>query len=140
MRPLRSVDLVTDLVMTREPDEVAALVPFEIRGIDPVRYRADPLADHVADKVCAFLEVYPRALGPAQPSTRYCDLADLALTVHTPSIPADDLRGALASEVRRRTVRLGHLGPERPDVVGVTDHRLTAPVAREQTAVPDRLE
>jgi len=59
--------------MTGEPDEVAFLVPFEIPGIDPVRYRAYPLADHVADKACAFLEVHPRALGAAQPSTRYRD-------------------------------------------------------------------
>lgn len=73
------VDLVTGLAMTGEPDEVAPLVPFEIPGIDPVRYRAYPLADHVADKVCAFLEVHPRAAGTAQASTRYRDLADLAL-------------------------------------------------------------
>jgi hypothetical protein len=47
------VDLVTDLVMTGEPDEVAALIPFEIPGIDPVRYRAYPVADHVADNALA---------------------------------------------------------------------------------------
>lgn len=100
------VDLVTDLLMTGKPDEVAALVPFEIPGIEPVRYRAYPLADHVADKVCAFLEVHPRALGLAQPSTRYRDLADLALIAHTQTIAADDLRRALASEVRRRRLQL----------------------------------
>lgn len=100
------VDLVTDLVMTGEPDEVAALVPFEIPGIDPVRYRAYPVADHVADKVCAFLEVQPRAFGPAQPSTRYRDLADLALIAHTQTIAADGLQRALASEVRRRGLEL----------------------------------
>jgi hypothetical protein len=73
------VDLVTGLAMTGEPDKVAALIPFEIPGIDPVPYWAYPLADHVADKVCAFLEVHPRAVGTAQPSTRYRDLADLTL-------------------------------------------------------------
>lgn len=138
----------------------------------------------------AFLAVHPRALGAAQPSTRYRDLADLALIAHTQTIAADELRRALASEVRRRGLELppglpspeaagwragyarvardvpglpereleaalatvrrlsipystgprGHLGSARADVVGVRDHRLTAPVAREQTAVPDRLE
>lgn len=100
------VDLVTDLPMTGEPDEVGALVPFDIPGLDPVRYRAYPLADHVADKVCAFLEIHPRALGPAQPSTRYRDLADLALIAHTQTIAADGLRRALESEVRRRELQL----------------------------------
>jgi hypothetical protein len=100
------VDLVTGLAMTGEPDKVASLIPFEIPGIDPVPYWAYPLADHVADKVCAFLEVHPRAVGTAQPSTRYRDLADVALIAHSQPIDADELRRALASEVRRRGLEL----------------------------------
>lgn len=111
------VDLVTDLAMTGEPDEVAPLVPFEIPGIDPVRYRAYPLADHVADKVCAFVEVHPRAAGTAQASTRYRDLADLALIAHTQSIAVDELRRALASEVRRRGLELPE-GLPSPEAAG----------------------
>ena len=52
------------------------------------------------------LEVHSRALGTAQPSTRYRDLADLALIAHTQPIVIDDLRRALASEVRRRGLEL----------------------------------
>jgi len=60
----------------------------------------------VADKVCAFLEVHPLAVGTAQPSTRYRDLADLALIAHTQSIAAGAPRRALASEIRRRGLEL----------------------------------
>lgn len=129
------VDLVTDLVMTGEPDEVAALVPFEIPGIDPVRYRAYPLADHVADKLCAFLEVHPRALGSAQPSSRYRDLADLALIAHTQTIAADDLRRALASEVRRRGLELPR-GLPSPEATGWRAGY--ARVARDVPELPER--
>jgi Nucleotidyl transferase AbiEii toxin, Type IV TA system len=129
------VDLVTDLLMTGEPDEVAALVPFEIPGIDPVRYRAYPLADHVADKVCAFLEVHPRALGPAQPSTRYRDLADLALIAHTQTIAADDLGRALASEVRRRGLQIP---PELPSPGAAGWRAGYARVARDVPGLPER--
>jgi hypothetical protein len=129
------VDLVTDLVMTGEPDAVDALVPFEIPGIDPVRYRAYPLADHVADKVCAFVEVHPRALGPAQPSTRYRDLADLALVAHTQTIAANDLRRALASEVRRRGL---HMPPGLPSPEAAGWRAGYARVARDVPGLPER--
>lgn len=100
------VDLVTGLAMTGEPDEVAPLVPFEFPGIGSIRYRAYPIVDHVADKVCALLELHPRAAGSAQASTRYRDLADLALIAHTLSVAADELRRAIDSEVRRRGIEL----------------------------------
>ena len=129
------VDLVTDLVMIGEPDEVAALVPFEIPGIDPVRYRAYPLADHAADKVCAFLEVHPRAVGPAQPSTRYRDLADLALIAHTQTIAADELRRALASEVRRRGLAMP---PRLPSPEAAGWRAGYARVARDVPGLPER--
>jgi hypothetical protein len=129
------VDLVTDLVMTGEPDEVAALIPFEIPGIDPVRYRAYPVADHVADKVCAFLEVHPRALGTAQPSTRYRDLADLAFIAHTQTVAADDLWRALASEVRRRGL---HVPPGLPSPEAAGWRAGYARVARDVPGLPER--
>jgi Nucleotidyl transferase AbiEii toxin, Type IV TA system len=100
------VDLVTGLAMTGEPDEVAPLVPLELPGVGSIRYRAYPIADHVADKVCALLELHPRAAGSAQASTRYRDLADLALITHTLSVAADELRRAIASEARRRGIEL----------------------------------
>jgi Nucleotidyl transferase AbiEii toxin, Type IV TA system len=53
------VDLVADLAITGAPDTVPPLVPLDLPGLVSANYRAYPLADHVADKVCALLQ--PRA-------------------------------------------------------------------------------
>lgn len=49
------VDLVTDLSMTGEAEEVPPLIDIDL-GLPQPRYRAYPVADHIADKVCAMLE------------------------------------------------------------------------------------
>jgi hypothetical protein len=100
------VDLVADIAMTGEPDDIAALVPIQLPGIEPVEYRAYPIADHIADKVCALVETHPRVGRPAQVSTRYRDLADLVVIAHTQSVDGSALRTALASEGRRRGIDL----------------------------------
>jgi len=100
------VDLVSGVVMTGEPDEVSALVPIDLPGIVTVSYRAYPVVDHIADKVCALLELHPRVGRPAQASTRYRDLVDLTVMAHTQSVPAAALRTALASESSRRSIEL----------------------------------
>lgn len=96
------VDLVAGLVMTGVPDLVAPLVPVELPGLATTSYAAYPLADHVADKVCALLETHERSSGLREPSTRFRDLADLAIFAHTVSLEAEDLSTALASEASRR--------------------------------------
>lgn len=103
------VDLVTDLVMTGVPDEVPPLVPIELPGISRNGYRAYPVADHIADKVCGLLEMHPRAGRASVASTRYRDLADLATFAHTTTIDAAALKVALVSEAHRRGLEL----PER---------------------------
>jgi hypothetical protein len=111
------VDLVSGVVMTGEPDVVAALVPIHLPGIGHDHYRAYPVADHIADKVGALIEVHPRVGRPAQVSTRYRDLADLVVIAHTQSVDGSALRRALASESTRRGIEL----PTRfsaPDVAG----------------------
>lgn len=100
------VDLVTDLVMTGVPDEVPPLVPIELPGISRASYRAYPVADHIADKVCGLLEMHSRAGGASVASTRYRDLADLATFAHTTTVDAAALQAALESEVRRRELAL----------------------------------
>lgn len=92
--------------MTGEPDEVAALVPIQLPAIEPVHYRAYPVADHIADRVCALVEIHPRVGRPAQVSTRYRDLADLVVIAHTQSVDGSALRTALASESSRRGIEL----------------------------------
>lgn len=100
------VDLVSGVLMTDEPDDVSPLVPIELPGIVSVHYRAYPIVDHIADKVCALVEVHPRVGRPAQASTRYRDLADLAVIARTQSVDAAALRTALASESGRRGLEL----------------------------------
>jgi hypothetical protein len=100
------VDLVSGVVMTGAPDDVSPLVRVELPGIMSVHYRAYPIVDHIADKVCALVELQPRAGRPPQASTRYRDLADLVVIAHTQRVDAAALWTALASESRRRGVEL----------------------------------
>jgi Nucleotidyl transferase AbiEii toxin, Type IV TA system len=100
------VDLVVDIEMIGMPEEVSSLVPIDVPGLVRARYRAYPVADHMADKVCAMLEVHRRQGRPSAPSTRYRDLADLAIFAHAVSIDAQSLVRALNSEARRRGLEL----------------------------------
>jgi hypothetical protein len=108
------VDLVAGLLMTGLPDVVSPLVPVELSGVVTASYAAYPLADHVADKVYALLETHERSSGLREPSTRFRDLADLAIFAHSISVGADELGVALASEAERRCLSL----PERFAVPG----------------------
>jgi hypothetical protein len=124
------VDLVTDVAMTGTPDEVSPLVTIELPGIARVSYRAYPVPDHIADKVCGLLELHERVGAPAVPSTRYRDLADLATFAHTANVEATDLTVALRSQARRR-------GLELPDQLFVpTGSRWPAGYARVARDVP----
>lgn len=100
------VDLVVGLAMTGTPDTVSPLVPLELLGLASVTYRAYPLVDHVADKVCALLELHERSSGLKEPSTRFRDLADLAIFARTVTVDAAELVMALASEAKRRGLTL----------------------------------
>ena len=112
------VDLVgTDLRMTSEPEDVPALARVVMPGIEQHGYRAYPLVDHIADKVCAMLERHG-AMGV--PSTRYKDLVDLVAIVLAASVDAEPQTSALRSEAERRGLRL-------PDRFAVPDRRLWKP-------------
>ena len=101
------VDLVVGLHMTGVPDTLGALVPIDFPGLISATYRVYPIADHVADKVCAFFEVHPRRDGDPVPSTRFRDLVDLVVFAHTAGgLDADELRHALQSERVRRNLIL----------------------------------
>jgi hypothetical protein len=98
------VDLVgTDLRMTGQPEDVPPLARVVMPQVRQHGYKAYPLADHVADKVCAMLERH----GPAaEPSTRYKDLVDLVAIVMAASVTAVAQIAALRSEAQRRGLRL----------------------------------
>jgi hypothetical protein len=106
------VDLVADAIrMTGTPDDVPPLAAVDLRGLPQPGYRAYPLVDHVADKVCAILQRY----GPdRRPSTCFKDLVDLVvLSGHAP-VSADDQRRALLSGADRRGLALP-VGLDVPD-------------------------
>lgn len=128
------VDLVTDLTMTAPPDEVTSLVPVSIPGITSTTYRAYPIADHIADKVCAMIEIHNRADGQPQPSSRYHDLADLATFARTAAIDAHALTRALRSEADRRGLQL----PDRLTIPDPTWGPGYARVARDNPRLADR--
>lgn len=71
------VNLVAGLSMTGVPEDAPPLVPVELAGVSRTAYRVYPIADRVADKVCALLERHPQPGGGIEQSTRYRDLADL---------------------------------------------------------------
>ncbi len=100
------VDLVVDVAMTGAPETVEPLLPVDIPGLVRVPYRAYPLVDHIADKLCALIETHPRADGTLEGSTRYRDLADIVVFAHTSEPDAASLDAAIRSEVGRRGLAL----------------------------------
>jgi len=69
--------------MTGLPESAPPLVPLELPGISRTPYRVYPIADHIADKVCALLERHSRTDGHVEQSTRYPDLADRVAFAHS---------------------------------------------------------
>jgi Nucleotidyl transferase AbiEii toxin, Type IV TA system len=98
------VDLVgTDLRMTGEPEDVPPLARVVMPDVEQHGYRAYPLVDHIADKVCAMFE---RHGATEAPSTRYKDLVDLVAITLAASVDAKPQMAALRSEAERRGLRL----------------------------------
>jgi hypothetical protein len=100
------VDLVTNLNMTGTPEILGPLIRTKLPGIATTAYRVYPAADHVADKVCALLEVHDRVGGAPQPSTRYRDLVDVTMFARTTMFRAEALIRAVRSEAARRGLTL----------------------------------
>jgi hypothetical protein len=96
------VDVVADgIVMTGEPDLVQPLTSVEIADEQRKPWRAYPLVDHIADKVCAILERHE-----GRPSTRFKDLVDLVAVTARVSVPAELQMVALFKESERRAFTL----------------------------------
>ncbi len=112
------VDLVgTGLRMTGEPEDVPPMARVVMPDVEQHGYRAYPLVDHVADKVCATFERHGTA---AALSTRYKDLVDLVAIVLAASVKAEPQIAALRSESQRRGLQL-------PERFAVPDRRLWEP-------------
>ena len=83
--------------MTADPESTLPIEPVEIAGLRSVPYRTYPIADQIADKHAAMIDIYA-----GQPSTRYRDLVDLVLIATTQTVDSGALNTALVSEHRRR--------------------------------------
>jgi hypothetical protein len=103
------VDVVVDWTNTQPLDTVSPAQPIPAAALEGPPWRVYPIADHLADKVCA---TYEHA-DPAR-STRFHDLIDIALIACNLTVRANDLAAALHSESRRRgtTLPRGYTTPD----------------------------
>lgn len=110
------IDVVVATAMTGTPDVVAPLTPLDIEGLIRPNYRVFPVADHLADKLCAIIATYAPE-GQRASSSRVKDLVDVAIIATTQTIDAESLRVAVLTNASMRQLTL----PERfavPDPIG----------------------
>jgi hypothetical protein len=93
------IDLVTGVRVTGPAEAAAPIVPLDIPGLVRPDYRIYPLADSVADKMCAIVERHQD-----RPSTRFRDLCDLVLVARTQTLHVGRLQQAIDSEHHRRAL------------------------------------
>ena len=93
------VDLVVGVIIT---DEVTVTPPanrLDLPRLPSNDYRLYPIADQIADKVCATMADYS-----GRPSSREKDLVDLVVIAKTQTVSADSLRRAIDAEARARSL------------------------------------
>lgn len=92
------IDLVTGTLITGTPQPLAR-TSLPIDGLDPVVVTVYPIADHIADKICATAETHGTT---AKPSSRVRDLVDLVVIANTQTVDASELSHAVRSEWSHR--------------------------------------
>jgi hypothetical protein len=100
------VDVVVGTAMSGAPDRVPPLTPLDFDGLERPPYRVFPVADHVADKLCAMLESHDRGDGTTRASSRVKDLVDIALIARSQSISGTELRAAVVAGAEHRGLAL----------------------------------
>lgn len=96
------IDLVAaGILMVGLPEDVEPLLGLGLAGRPTANWRAYPLVDHVADKVCAIFERHN-----GMPSTRYKDLIDLLAISRNAVLDAELQLEALREEAQRRGLTL----------------------------------
>lgn len=135
-----SIDLATELHFVA-PERIRPTPVVDLPGLPaPSPVVLYPLADQIADKVCAMYERYGDIRAP---STRFRDLADLVRIVATSEVEATRLLSALRSEETRRGIQLptemivpdpvwvaGYRGESRRARLDAEFHDLEAALAR----------
>ena len=95
------------------PGLVTPMTPLEIAGLVRPPYRTFPLADHLADKLCAIIGTY-RAGQSARSSSRIKDLVDIALIASTQRVSGQAQRSAIIANTAHRGLAI-------PDTFAVPD-------------------
>lgn len=98
------IDVSTALPFIARVERHRPLLVVEVPGVGPLPpFALFPLADQIADKVCAMYQRY----GSAQAaSSRYRDLVDLVLIITHFQVEAAETAAALAAESTRRAMTL----------------------------------
>jgi hypothetical protein len=100
------VGIVVGTAMSGDPDLAGPLTPLRVDDLVRPCYRVFPVADHLADKLCAITETHQRADGTVMASTRVKDLVDVALIAGSQSVPGPALRRALVTGAAHRGLAL----------------------------------
>ena len=95
-----SVDLVADQVDGGTADVVTPANRLDVEGMPVFDYCVYPVANAVADKICATMQTYPGG----RPSSRVRDLVDLAIFATTESVEGSTLSERLTLEARLRNI------------------------------------
>jgi Nucleotidyl transferase AbiEii toxin, Type IV TA system len=122
------IDVVVGTAMTGEPDEVAPLTPLHIDGLVRPSYRAFPLPDHMADKLCTILGTHIRG-ETVTGSSRIKDLMDIALIATTQQISGPALRAAILAGVAHRNLSF-------PDAFAVPDEAVCGAATHSRRLMP----
>lgn len=93
-----SVDLVVDQVDMGDADIIQPSNRLDVEGLPVFDYRIYPVANAIADKVCATMQLYPGA----RPSSRVRDLVDLVVYVTMEPLDGRRLTACLSREARLR--------------------------------------
>lgn len=98
------IDVSTALPFIARVEHHRPLPVVEVPAVGPLpSFALFPLADQIADKVCAMYQRY----GPSEaPSSRYRDLVDLVLITANFFLEAAETAAALAAESTRRSMTL----------------------------------
>lgn len=91
------VDLSTGAGLTAEPTITAPASALDLPRLVGFEYRLYPVADQIADKVCATVQHYDD-----RPSSREKDLVDIVVLAVTQDIDGTALTAAIRTEISRR--------------------------------------
>ncbi|WP_460765370.1 nucleotidyl transferase AbiEii/AbiGii toxin family protein [Mariniluteicoccus flavus] len=112
------VDLAAPVQITGRTEQIQLASPIQVAGHPELpAFALYPLADQIADKLCAMYEWHGR--GGRTATTRYHDLWDLGAIVLNFPLEAAALAGAIATETSTRGLDLPHpLRLPEPDSCG----------------------